>query len=184
MPSYIPAGYALTEGVIEFYLDADSLQSKLVASDDLDGKTYERYKLPSDYGKNVCGLSLYYANEGGSVLTYRVQLTSALGENSSIDFGAPGNAISEKIEIYGFDAAILILDKSKNNGLLSSGKLYKEIPSIDAVDIFSLSSTIQQNRVLRFEDDASSMTYSAVVYSIDAENLDAEEIIRIAESIQ
>lgn len=184
LPSYIPAGYALTEGVIEFYPDADSLQSEMVSSEVLDGKTYETYKLPADYGKNVCGLSLYYADEGGNVLTYRVQLMSALGENNSINFGAPGNAVSEKIEVYGFDAAILILDKAKNNGMLSSGKLYKEIPSIDAVDIFSLSSTIQQNRVLRFGDDASNTTYSAVVYSIDAENLGKEEIIRIAESIQ
>ncbi|MEL7608885.1 MAG: hypothetical protein AAGU74_05225 [Bacillota bacterium] len=50
-------------------------------------------------------------------------------------------------------------------------------------DAFSLNAAVREKRLSQFGFTTSGETYSAVIYSIEAESLGRDEIIRIAEGI-
>ena len=182
LPAYVPEGYVFIWGKVEFYLDVESLKSELVSSEVKDGKLYEVYKLPEGYDKKIEWVRLEYVGPGGSKLTCESHLGYALDENTSFSHGAPESAAADKIEISGFDEAILIHDAEKANFYLNIAVLYKEIPEVNAV--FSLASALHPSEnIPYFSEEAYVHNFSAILSTIEAESLSGEEVIKIAESL-
>ena len=178
LPSYVPEGYVFTKGTVEFYLDMESLQSELIASEEMDGKRYEVYQLPDEYDKKIEWLTLYYTGEDGDELRYEVHLMEAIDDGCSYEHGAPESAVVKRLNIEGFDTGILIHDAEKANEKLNIAVVYKEVAPFNV--LFSLIGVMDHPE----SAEHSCHEYGAMTIRVVTEILCKEEVINIVESIQ
>ena len=177
MPGYIPEGYTFHEGSINFYID-EAAPAELISSEQRNGKTYMVYKLQDGFEENVRLIKLTYVNKKGEKLIYHTHLTEALTEN--IEHYVSENAVVKHIEVQSFDAGIWIHDKTKEF-YLNAIELCREISPISAIDIH-IASMYPGDEAGHAGRDRS-FSYLSLVYFIQADSLEADELTKIAESI-
>lgn len=179
LPQYIPRGYTLNNGRINFYVDEESI-IELISTEVKTDITYNIYKLADGYEKKISRIYLKYTNKDSNYIIYRVNLSHALSENSNMEIGAPESAVAKSIELAGFKKGILIHDEKKANGTLNTVALYNEITPIETINF--LGKVHQEIQGLENSFNNTDV-YNALFYMIKVDNLDENEVIKIADSI-
>jgi len=181
IPTYITEGYTFKKGSIDFYVDEDN-PPELIYTEDINERTYWIYKLKEGFEQKVARIKLTYANEKGDEFTCDVRLCQVLAD--SIEHHVSESSVVKTIEIPGFDEGIWVHDK-KREFHLNQLSLFKEIPLIDAVDLYSLSfrDLIDSDEELEQDFMNKDIKYISMVCNIYADSLDVDELIKITESI-
>ena len=181
VPSYIPEGYTFFKGSIDYYVN-DSNLPEVIYEKSEDNRTYWIYKLQKGYEEKVLSISLIFKNQNGDELSYSAQLLACSADG--YEHCASESASVEPVSASGFDAGIWIQDKA-NDIVLNQLILFKEISPINAIDLFNFSfrKMLDSNEDLPEDFMMEDIQYISTFYRIDANALDENELIKIAESI-
>ena len=116
------------EAVVQFYADADMLNTpseSLTVEGEQEKTIRQAIKLPDGYQKNIQDIYVGYVNSSGEFIRMTISLAAA---SWNVSFGAPDTAYSEKLNLDGYNQALLICDESRKNGSYYSLAMNSDIP--------------------------------------------------------
>ncbi len=192
LPAYIPEGYMLTEGVVNFYISKDMLNTESTYSEREKDTIIQEFQLPEQFWSNISNLVLIYKNSEGEQISFDVSYSSADGTTG---FGAPPSATSEKVDLEGFEEGLIICDEEKANPSQTyySGAFTKMGREVKAYSLFLLGIG-ERIEAYQYDREQSILTaletsdhgmeiLNKAVYFIEGTAIDKEELIKIMESV-
>jgi len=174
-PTAIPDGYTLTEGNIRFFASFKTVTTGVKLYSEAttpEGLVVEKYSVPDTHKSDMQGYYLMFENSAGS----RLLIMAKLQEKDSRHYFPVYDGHSEQISLSGMDQGIYFQDE--NNEYLNSLYLHKAGLPIKTYYDWTIyaDSNFPPTSDLAF-------TLEAATYSICADDLSKEQLIKIAESM-
>lgn len=185
IPTQLPDGYVFDEAVVQFYADADMLNTpseSLTVEGEQEKTIRQAIKLPDGYQKNIQDIYVGYVNSSGEFIRMTISLAAA---SWNVSFGAPDTAYSEKLNLDGYNQALLICDESRKNGSYYSLAMNSDIPVVTAVNLMDLGQ-MERNAAAGIEGNREPFeeTYDQLAYYIESSAIEKEELLRFVDGLQ
>lgn len=139
-------------------------------------------QLPDGYQKNIQDIYVGYVNSSGEFIRMTISLAAA---SWNVSFGAPDTAYSEKLNLDGYNQALLICDESRKNGSYYSLAMNSDIPVVTAVNLMDLGQ-MERNAAAGIEGNREPFeeTYDQLAYYIESSAIEKEELLRFVDGLQ
>lgn len=178
LPSVLPEGYTFDKGELHFFISEAVVEAGIsLLSDEIteDGVRTEKYRLPDITSQYVCYYFMYFTNKDGKFINIRCERT---GNASRSTFTLWEGEDGEVVTVEGMNKSIYITD---SNGIYPN-QLNLRKTGMTPRRFFRLSDLLVKDYLKR--DSGGANFYEAAEYSLEASDIDKDELITIAESFQ
>lgn len=178
IPQYLPDGYRFKEGSVQYYFEDIDLEAEPVYSEERFGKIYEKYEVPEINIENVWAIGLTYENDDGNCISYNAHLSSGSAEQTYIY--ADDSSNGEILELPNFKYGLLISDRNLKYSL----RLYNDITPVTAIENAMFNKEVRRRTLAEETTISFNTEYNGILYYLNADCLEQDELMRLIQSMK